>query len=316
MTAADLSNAAERGPQARPAAAGCVLCESPRVELISRLPVSQLVEMWQKAYGVDVADNFTSDSLFEYVCPNCHLEYFQPMVAGNERFYDRIQDFDWYYEKQKWEFGRALDFLKPTDHIVDFGCGDGNFLDHLRSKGYASAYGLDMNPKAVEKGKARGLRVATSFAGLGLSQVDAVVSFQVLEHVTDVRDFLSQMTAVASPGGKVIVAVPNQASFIGTDSNTPNFPPHHLTRWTRESLTAVSRIFPLRVVEIVDEPLSSAHIDWYIATLMHRATQEGLRVWRGMVWGVAAPLLKSILAADAVRRRILGHTIMAVFQKV
>jgi len=298
------------------AAARCVLCNGDQVALISRLPVSELVEKWRTNIGIDVSDNFTSDSLSRHVCRSCCLEFFQPMVAGNERFYNGIQEFDWYYEKVKWEFGRALNFLRPRDCVVDFGCGDGNFLDYLRVNGYENGYGLDMNPRAAEKAKVRGLRVAPRFADFGLNHVDAVVSFQVLEHVTDVRGFLSEMLAVASPGGKVIIAVPNQAGFIGNDSVTPNFPPHHLTRWTRKSLTAISTLFGLRVVEIIDEPLATAHIEWYVATQMGKLTSRGSSLRKAVAWKFGAPLLKSVLAYEFVRRRILGHTVMAVFQKV
>ncbi len=294
----------------------CVLCNGPHAELVGQLPVEALVARWRKEYDIDVSGNFVSDSLSRHVCSTCHLEFFLPLVAGDERFYDRIQDFDWYYERDKWEFDEARQLLKKSDHVVDFGCGDGNFLDYLRSNGFANVYGLDKNPKAVEKAKARGLVAATEIGELGIERVDAVCSFQVLEHVTQVRGFLQDMCSVASPGAKVVIAVPNQASFIGNDANTPNFPPHHLTRWSKPSLQAIQGLLPLRLGQIVEEPLSTRHVDWFVAYAVSRVADRGSsRAKRVLAWRVLRPALKAALASRTLRSKVPGHTIMAVYQK-
>ena len=61
---------------------------------------------------------------------------------------------------------------------------------------------------------------------------DAVTSFQVLEHVTEPASFLRACVKALRPGGRLLLGVPNNDSFLGLlEDNWLNMPPHHMSLW-------------------------------------------------------------------------------------
>lgn len=76
---------------------------------------------------------------------------------------------------------------------------------------------------------------------------DTVCAFQVLEHVYDVRGFMTDLSALVKPGGRLIIAVPNNEPYIRRFNpyNAWNCPPHHVGLWNRASLEAMGRLFGL-----------------------------------------------------------------------
>src|SRR6266545_2408582 len=87
------------------------------------------------------------------------------------------------------------------------------------------AIGIDVSPRAVATARARFGGNGTRFveanletddlrAGLGQT-VDAVVSFETLEHLRRPEAALSQFAALLRPGGSLICAVPNAPTKAG-----------------------------------------------------------------------------------------------------
>jgi 2-polyprenyl-3-methyl-5-hydroxy-6-metoxy-1,4-benzoquinol methylase len=138
-----------------------------------------------------------------------------------------------------------------------------------------------------------------------------VTSFQVLEHVTDPRQFLLDMAAAAKPGGRVMIGVPNSGGFVGRDPRAVlNAPPHHMGLWSRTSLERVAEIVGLRVERMEVEPLNTP--DWFQATVEREYLPAG---WK-------AKLFYRLGGAQVLRRAITdyatsiaGHTILAIYRR-
>jgi hypothetical protein len=63
----------------------------------------------------------------------------------------------------------------------------------------------------------------------------------VIEHLTSPTAMFSDMVRAVRPGGLVIVGVPHVPSAITRIPNLlMNFPPHHLTWWTKPALSALA----------------------------------------------------------------------------
>lgn len=137
----------------------------------------------------------------------------------------------------------ASRFVRPGDAVLDVACGLGYGAAMLAETTAArSIVGLDDSRFAVEYAKACFVPTCptTSFE-LGdahdLSRfqdgsVDVVVSFETLEHLAEPDRFLAEAHRVLSPGGRVVVSVPNDwTDETGRDPN-----PHHLHVYTWESL--------------------------------------------------------------------------------
>jgi SAM-dependent methyltransferase len=146
------------------------------------------------------------------------------------------------------------------------------------------------------------------------SKFDAVCSFQVLEHLSDPLSFLKDAINLIKPGGKLIISVPNQDSFIRFDSqDLLNMPPHHMARWSPFTFKWLERILPLELETINFEPLAVYHVDWYILVQCSRFSKYSIR---GLLFRIARKYMSTSLKNLVFSRKfITGHTLYVVFKK-
>ena len=141
------------------------------------------------------------------------------------------------------------------------------FLKKIEEKNI-QAIGLELNSQAIEVGLKAGLKIEKKsiedFASEHQSEFDLVCSFQVLEHLSDTKKIIDSSLKILKPGGKLIISVPNNDSFIKLDQkNILNMPPHHLGLWDKESLSNLPKFFDLKLEKIYIEPLQKYHFKYY-----------------------------------------------------
>lgn len=109
---------------------------------------------------------------------------------------------------------------RPGGTLLDYGCGNGAQTLHFRDD-FATIIGADVVPGFIAQFEARlrddpdaGRITPVHYDGgrlpLDDGSVDAVVSFEVLEHVADETASLADMWRVLRPGGWVAMTVPNR----------------------------------------------------------------------------------------------------------
>lgn len=87
--------------------------------------------------------------------------------------------------------------LKKTDRILDYGCGGGLFLQFLKEEGFSNVAGYDAYvPAYADK------RILEE-------RYDAIVSWDVIEHTDEPRDFFRSLTGLLRPGGLLTIGTPN-----------------------------------------------------------------------------------------------------------
>lgn len=109
--------------------------------------------------------------------------------------------------------------------VLDFGCGSGAFLDLI--KGVAgTTVGIERDPDLAAYAKVRGHKVYGSLeeAQANGVQVDAVVSFDVFEHLCEPRAVLESIKTLLTEQGRLHVGVPNQRDKI--KELVPTYLPH------------------------------------------------------------------------------------------
>jgi SAM-dependent methyltransferase len=104
-------------------------------------------------------------------------------------------------------------YIPPGARLLDFGCGDGSHVGtYLQSTGRFYT-GLDISEVAVQACRARGLEAICYQPDTPLplddTSLDAVVSFEVLEHLFSPADAVAEFHRVLRPGGYFIGSVPN-----------------------------------------------------------------------------------------------------------
>jgi SAM-dependent methyltransferase len=111
---------------------------------------------------------------------------------------------------------RALADARAQGPVLDVGCGGGLFLRLLRERGY-SVVGLDSSAGAVRVAWAvngvPAIRASLESAPLPPASCAAITMFHVLEHLYDVRPYLSAAARLLAPNGRLIVQVPNAACW-------------------------------------------------------------------------------------------------------
>jgi 2-polyprenyl-3-methyl-5-hydroxy-6-metoxy-1,4-benzoquinol methylase len=97
--------------------------------------------------------------------------------------------------------------------ILDFGCGDGYITSRLKDLDL-EVVGCDINPSLVGKNKKRypdvDFQVANDFFFKSCGKFDVIVMSHVLEHVPRPQMLISQLSQILSPGGQIIIAVPQE----------------------------------------------------------------------------------------------------------
>lgn len=87
--------------------------------------------------------------------------------------------------------------IQRNSRLLDYGCGNGQFVSLLRERGFRSVAGYDPFIPAYANSTVLG------------EQYEMVVSYGVIEHVPDPSDYLRQLRSTLAIGGMAVVATPN-----------------------------------------------------------------------------------------------------------
>lgn len=111
--------------------------------------------------------------------------------------------------------------LRPTDAVLDLGCGPGGFLS-VAAPHCASITGVDVVPAFVEQCQATidrlGLRGARALLSDGRripvedGTFDAAILVDVIHHCEDPVAVLADVRRVLRPGGRLLIFEPNKAN--------------------------------------------------------------------------------------------------------
>jgi SAM-dependent methyltransferase len=280
------------------------------------LESAPIVGGYRTAYGIDVAEYFVDVPLISvYECQATYYRFYHPFsLVGRESLYKQLEKFDWNYKTGKWEYDKAIAHIPAAARVLDVGCGRGAFVKIAAQSGL-DPHGIELNTSAVEFAAGEGLSVSAELVGDHARKFpeayDAVCSFQVLEHIADVRKFILDCMHALKPGGRLIIGVPNNDGFLQYDPQAVlNMPPHHMGLWSKKSLSALKDVFPLTLMNIEVEPL--AEVDWYASVIERKYLTNR---WLGSAYyrlGFSR-LFKRYVANYA--KRIPGHTILVIFEK-
>ncbi|ABD06254.1 Generic methyltransferase [Rhodopseudomonas palustris HaA2] len=104
--------------------------------------------------------------------------------------------------------------LFPDKHarIADLGCGEGELLVRLKELGFDSLTGVGWKvqvPPQVSRVEEIDLSQAGWADRLGGATFDVLTATEVLEHLVNPYEFLTQARRLTKPGGRLILTFPN-----------------------------------------------------------------------------------------------------------
>jgi 2-polyprenyl-3-methyl-5-hydroxy-6-metoxy-1,4-benzoquinol methylase len=115
---------------------------------------------------------------------------------------------------------RKLESLWPEDYaggpVLDIGCGPGSVSRQLAESGL-TVVGLDLSEMSLRRASARGLKPVIGDAhALPFRQgaFGAVIALDVIEHLFQPYEFMSEVRRVIAPSGVFLLEVPNHFNII------------------------------------------------------------------------------------------------------
>ncbi|WP_024334599.1 class I SAM-dependent methyltransferase [Desulfotignum balticum] len=298
----------------------CPLCSTDEVTLINNINSNNLKYLYGKMLKAHFSNLFKIDIKY-YECDECRLKFYSPPITGGENFYNYLQQFSWYYMDEKEEYEIAKKYIEQGMKVLEVGSGKGAFAKKITPKKYV---GLDFSSKAKEMAAENGILIENQsieeHACYNEGEYDVVVSFQVLEHIPDPKNFIESKMKALKAGGKLIMAVPSENSFLKYVTNfILNMPPHHVTRWSDDTFHFMAKKYGYRIVEIYHEKIQPVHKRFYLSTMIQsfflKPVLIDLSIKRKIVSKISdllSRILKNRLCEEMMPN---GHTVVVVMEK-
>lgn len=160
------------------------------------------------------------------------------LVGGSEYYKGEAGSRYFKWQNKKGEVSGRIEarkfnmYVKPSDSVLDFGCGGGQVLRNLDC---TRRVGVEINPAARTATLEKGVECHESIAVLEDNSFDVVISNHALEHVENPIFVLRALRSKLKASGVLVLCVPiddwrTQQKYKLQDIN------HHLQTWTPQLL--------------------------------------------------------------------------------
>lgn len=198
-------------------------------------------------------------------CGVCGVGHADPFAAADQEWYARFKIYEAGFDEKyplEWRHKKFLSLMPPPRagaQLLDVGCGTGTFLKAASDRGYV-VQGLDFEPERAAFG-ARVFGVPIDVATLhqhlsrgNSGRYDVVTCFEIVEHLDDPVGFLKQVKTALKREGQLAVSMPNWNRPFQLSAQIGDFPPHHLTWWTKQTLHDFLARNGFSQVRVYEEP--------------------------------------------------------------
>ncbi|MCX6489282.1 MAG: class I SAM-dependent methyltransferase [Mycobacterium sp.] len=151
-----------------------------------------------------------------------------PLPLTGERTVPGLAVENYWFRRHEVAYLHCIDVCAGRD-VLEAGCGEGYGADLIAATA-RTLTAVDYDAATVAHVRARYPRVgvlAANLASLPMpdSALDVVVNFQVIEHLWDQPQFITECLRVLRPGGSLLISTPNRITFT-PGSDTPVNPFH------------------------------------------------------------------------------------------
>lgn len=244
----------------------CKLCGNTKLLKMQTINVDKI----KIGYKIDVSKYFKANEFVEYKCSNCQIKSFSDVAPGDSEFYDFLQEQPMYYETDKGEFRKAIELISKysPNKLLEIGAGRGYFLEKIKDSFEVKA--SEYSEKSLSYLKSKNI-----FLDEDGDLYDFIVSFQVFEHVDNLRDLLSFVDKKLDINGYLFVTVPNNDSdYFQETFDILDYPPHHMHQFNEYALKYIAKEMNYELLEYWIEPMRIEHYSSIIRQrrkkIMHR----------------------------------------------
>jgi 2-polyprenyl-3-methyl-5-hydroxy-6-metoxy-1,4-benzoquinol methylase len=193
-----------------------------------------------------------------------------------------------------WKF-RLIKNLTHQKRLLDFGCGTGDFLSYMSTKGY-DINGVEPSAEARKKANAHydATKVYESLSELR-QEFDIITLWHVIEHVPDLNQTINELRSRLKPDGLMLIAVPNINSWESTYYGNlwaAYDTPRHLWHFSRTSMIKLLNNHKLKLITTKPLLLDS----FYISILSEKYANHSRTSFTGMINAFFAGLKSNLKA--------------------
>ncbi|MEK7106866.1 MAG: class I SAM-dependent methyltransferase [Patescibacteria group bacterium] len=118
-----------------------------------------------------------------------------------------------FYGSSHWWALRQCTNLPASTRVLDIGSGSGAIGQVLKEQGVAELYAVEIDAEAREHVKNIYKKIAGDIGEFSGQKFDLILLLDVLEHMTDPFAYFGKMVSMLSPGGKILLSLPNVAHW-------------------------------------------------------------------------------------------------------
>lgn len=257
----------------------CPICSNPELRTLHRFTVEQAAQAFlprardEARYNrlcKNIEELWAQDSCEIVQCCECNFSFPVPYVGGDREFYELAYGTP-SYPSHRWEYDRALDFLKTacdlsSPRLLELGAGDGQFMKMLLkdipafkpgrivATDYSSHSVNELKKLGVDARQAGVFEIASCRDNR--AAFSAVCAFQSIEHMADIAEVAEALRTLLCPGGLLILSVPNGRAIEFNEQHLSCFdmPPNHVGRWYKGSFDALTTRAGLSLIAHEIEP--------------------------------------------------------------
>src|SRR5829696_7155195 len=177
---------------------------------------------------------------------------------------EMLRRMDLAHNYNAWLLGRARAFLGPR--VLDAGAGSGTFTDLLARDHEVVALEQDREFAALLRHRYQNYSNVAVVEGDAtelypdLAPFDAIICFNVLEHVPDDAAMLMRLRLALNPGGSVLLLTPAHPRLYGSMDRTAG----HVRRYTTLDIDSLLRNAGLMPIEVQNvNPLGA--VGWFVS---------------------------------------------------
>jgi 2-polyprenyl-3-methyl-5-hydroxy-6-metoxy-1,4-benzoquinol methylase len=182
---------------------------------------------------------------------------------------------------------------KSTGSILDYGCGTGEFLHHLKNHGWAIN---GVEPSDGARSKATDLLqnpIHSSIEKIEASQFDVITLWHVLEHIHDLNEKLIAIKSLLKQDGIIFIAVPNHeapdakkygAYWAGYDV------PRHLWHFSKDSMKKLFDKTGLELIGVHPMKLDAYYVSLLSEGYKHPNQSKIVNAFKATVNGLSSNL--------------------------
>lgn len=223
-------------------------------------------------------------------CQNCGLIF--PQITPGKDFYQKYYPRN-YYHQRRWFFNflqkayqklvflwlqLLLTRLLKKGRILDFGCGQGEFLASLPES--FEKYGIEVNLQAIQfiKKNFPQIKISRDLSSWSKKQkkFQTITLWHVLEHLQEPEKILSKLINLLEKDGYLILSTPNSQSWglsIGRSHWFHLDSPRHLAIFNLKNLTVLLKKKKLKIIKVQGNWLEYP-LDFFWSIFNHGKTQS------------------------------------------